>query len=207
MLETDRNPASEKAPELKSLLARPLITGASVSADWSSFSPAKKAALRVTPAKNIRMIAFGGTPGIRIWPRVRGEDLVDRTLIAAVDFFFWDSTLPSPTESIETLHDLVGCARKLEVPLVLGEIPELLPGRQPNRARLNREIADAASTSPLVRVMPFDRIHREILRTGAIHYRGRAHSLRELVPDGLHLSEVAGDYLADQFESLFLRPF
>jgi hypothetical protein len=194
---------TEATTDLRKILARPLVTGASVSADWSSFSPGKKAALRYTTSDQVRTVAFGGTPGREVWKHVKPADLEGRSSILAVDLFFWDSTLPDVEPSLKTLDDVVATARRLEIPLVLGEIPDLLPGRQRHRHRLNTAIENARKSYTKCRVMPFDRIHREVLRTGTIEYRGRRYALRELVPDGLHLSEIAGDYLADEFEALF----
>jgi hypothetical protein len=52
-------------------------------------------------------------------------------------------------------------------------------------------------------VMAFDELHRQICRDGYLVIKNRRFTLRELIPDGLHLSEVAGQELMDRLERLF----
>jgi hypothetical protein len=191
--------------DLDRILRRPLIVGASVSADWSSLSPGKRAALRHTRPELIRTIATGGATSREVWQKVDRTDLVDRSVIIAVDLFFWDSTftIGNLKPSLTVMKAVANTARDLGIPLVLGEIPALIPERQPSRDRLNDEIAKIESHDRLCRVMPFDRIHREILSSGSLSWRGKTWSITDLVPDGLHLSEVASEYLAEEFEALF----
>ncbi|SFM16690.1 hypothetical protein [Nitrosomonas communis] len=111
------------------LLQMPLITGASVSADWGTLSPGKTLALRYTEESKIRTIAFGGQPGQEVIKKIQSDDFKGRSIIIAVDFFFWDSTLPEINHSIKALERMINEASSLSLPIVLGEIPELLPGR------------------------------------------------------------------------------
>src|SRR5688572_19002480 len=85
------------------MLQRPLITGASVSADYNADSPGKRLAQRYTAKENIRVVARPGNPGLSVEPLVTKEILKDRTVIIAVDFLFWDSTLPNTGESKKAL--------------------------------------------------------------------------------------------------------
>jgi hypothetical protein len=87
--------------------------------------------------------------------------------------------------------------------LVLGEIPALLPrGRQPHREKLNKAIHAKCVASENCYVMAFDELHRQIRRDGYLVIKNRRFTLRELIPDGLHLSEVAGQELMDRLEAL-----
>lgn len=79
------------SPEI--VLEKPLITGASVSADWSTSSPGKTLALRYTEKSKIKTIAFGGRPGRDVIREIKPRDVEGRSIIMAVDFLFWDSTL------------------------------------------------------------------------------------------------------------------
>ena len=108
-------------------MKKPLITGASVSADWLSDSPGKRLALRHTPKSNIKVIARGGNTSATTVATLKDSDLKDRTSVIAIDAFFWDSTLATSKASVETLRKLVERTEKLGIPLVLGEIPLLLP--------------------------------------------------------------------------------
>ncbi|SFM82829.1 hypothetical protein [Nitrosomonas communis] len=179
------------------LLQKPLITGASVSADWGTLSPGKTLALRYTEKSNIKTIAFGGQPGQEVIKEIQSNDFKDRSIIIAVDFFFWDSTLPEINNSIKALEKMISQASNLNLPIVLGEIPELLPGRQINRIRLNQEIATKCASYKQCFLMPFDQLHRQVLKEGFLEIKGRKYSMRELVPDGLHLSQPTTEYLAD----------
>lgn len=184
------------------VLERPLITGASVSADWSTSSPGKTLALRYTEKSKIKTIAFGGRPGRDVIKEIRPEAVKDRSIIMAVDFLFWDSTLSEPAPSIKALTSLMTQARDQGIPIVLGEIPELLPGRQGQRAQLNQEIkAQCAAYSQCV-LMPFDHLHQKILKDRYLEIKGRKYTMKELVPDGLHLSVPTSEYLADTMLAL-----
>lgn len=85
------------------------------------------------------------------------------------------------------------------MPLVLGEIPELLPGRQVSRIRLNQEMRHYEQCY----LMPFDQLHCQVLKDGFLEIKGRKFSIKELVPDGLHLSQHTAEYLADIMFSIF----
>ena len=179
------------------LLEKPLITGASVSADWGTASPGKTLALRYTENSKIRTIAFGGHPGRDVIKRIQPQDFKDRSIIIAIDFFFWDSTLPDIRESLKALDSIISYSSDLGLPIILGEIPELLPGRQAQRMRLNQEINKKCTSYKKCFLMPFDQLHRQVLKDGYLEIKGQKYSLRELVPDGLHLSIPTTEYLAD----------
>lgn len=91
------------------------------------------------------------------------------------------------------------------LPIVLGEIPELLPGRQGLRASLNQAIAAKCSAYPQCYLMPFDRWHQKVLKNGYIEIKGKKMTMKELVPDGLHLSIPTSEYLADMMLNLLNR--
>ncbi|RZA05468.1 MAG: hypothetical protein EOP11_12770, partial [Proteobacteria bacterium] len=193
---TNPSPEPGAAKALRAFLEKPLITGASVSADQSSLSPGKKLCRRYHPQGDVRTIAFGGKRSTEILSRVKPADFDGRTIVIALDLFFWDSALPDPIEAIRALDGLLSYVRAQDIPVVLGEIPELLPGFQPGRARLNQAVAQAKETYPRCAVMPFEKMLRSVLTQGYLEIKGRRHGLFELVPDGLHLASFAGDYLS-----------
>ncbi|MDQ3775629.1 MAG: hypothetical protein M3461_15395 [Pseudomonadota bacterium] len=176
--------------EPKKLLAAPLITGASVSADWKSLSPGKRLALKYTDSEKIRTRAVGGRAGVETIKTLNDADFTGRSIVLALDFLFWDSTLESISGSLLALDQLI-------------EIPALLPpGRQPQREKLNKAIHANCVASENCYVMAFDKLHRQIRRDGYLVIKNRRFTLRELIPDGLHLSEVAGQELMDRLEAL-----
>jgi hypothetical protein len=197
---------------MKDVMKRPLITGASVSADWASVSadwasasPGKRLALRYTSADNIRVKALGGRRGYDTVAALKESDFEDRTAIIAVDAFFWDSTRSDSKRSIEAMRNLTARAEKMNIPLVLGEIPQLLPGQQPSYKTLNDEIHRLCTTAKQCFVMPLDKLVQQIARDHAFTIKGRRYGLSVLVPDGLHINDVASDYLADLLEEIMSK--
>lgn len=89
-----------------------------------------------------------------------------------------------------------------KIPLILGEIPELLPGRQPGRAFLNNQIKKACQEYTQCHVMPFDKLHKQVMKDGYLTMYGKKQTIAQIVPDGLHLSPTAGEFLADEMLAL-----
>lgn len=187
------------------VLRNPLITGASVSADRGTPSPGRRLSLRYTGPENIHTIAYGGRLGRETLKQVTEKTLVDRSAVLAIDLFFWDSALANVDESVASLRRLARQTAAKNIPLILGEIPELLPGRQPSLRRLNREINEACALNPRCRVVPFEGMLKKVLSDGGLEIGGRRYSIFELVPDGLHLAPVAGEYLADRMNELIVE--
>jgi hypothetical protein len=195
--------ASQALPvSLKTILQRPLIAGASVSADAQSASPGKKLALRFTSASMIRTAAAGGRTGAESIKTLHESDLQDRSIILALDFFFWDSALPSADQSIAALDKLVEMSTQSKIPLVIGNIPELIPGNQPSRGRLNEAIAQKCTQQKNCFVMSLSELHEQVRRDGYLKIQGKNVKLSEIIPDGLHLSHQGSDELANRLETL-----
>lgn len=188
----------ENSQTLKELFHKPLIIGASVSADYLSNSPGKRLALRFTERHNIQTIAKNGRPGRETLKAIHEKTLEDRSIVIGMDLFFWDSTLPHPQTSIHELHRLVAMVEKKKIPLILGDIPELLPGWQQSRKLIQDEIHRISHTTKHVYLFPLEHIYKDVLQKGFIEYQKRKYDLWELVPDGLHIGDVAGNYLADR---------
>jgi hypothetical protein len=180
----------------------PLILGASVSADYGTLSPGRRASLRYTEPSRIQVMAQGGTPGVEMVGRVRAHDLQDRSVVIALDLFFWDATLADPSRSLAAVQRLTQWTAARGIPLLLGDIPELLPGRQPQRVRLNQAIRAQCTRTLQCRCVPLDALHQQVLRDGFLAIHGQRYTLRELVPDGLHLSPPASEFLAETLVAL-----
>ena len=182
---------------LEEIFKKPLIVGASVSADYSSLSPGKCLCLRYTDKHNIRTVAHNGYPGKEILKMIQEKDVKDRSIIIGIDLFFWDSSQVNPEPSLRSLHHLVKWVDKYQIPTVLGDIPELLPGAQPGRSALQEEIHFICRENPNFCLLPLHQLYRKIMNEGGITYKGKEYGLWDLVPDGLHTNEIAGNYLAD----------
>jgi hypothetical protein len=194
----------KQTKSLQDLLHRPLIVGASVSDDYLSQSPGKRLALKYTDKHNIHVIAKNGAPGREIVHRIHEKDLENRSIVIGMDLFFWDSTLHSPQLSLQALHRFTEKMSDHRIPFILGDIPELLPDWQPSRKIIDDEIHKIAKTNPLCQLLPLDRLYKQVLRDGFIRFKEKEYSLWDLVPDGLHIGEVAGNYLAEVIHNLLL---
>jgi hypothetical protein len=200
-----RSPAQDvrsASRDVAQVFRTPLILGASVSADYGTLSPGRRASLRYTEPTRIRAIAQGGTPGVEIVGRVRENDVRDRSVVIALDLFFWDSTLADPSRSLAAVQHLTQWMAAQGIPLLLGDIPLLLPGRQPQRARLNQAIRAQCRRTTQCFLVPLDALHQQVIRDGFLTIHGRRYTLSELVPDGLHLSPPASEFLADTLMAL-----
>lgn len=189
------------ANSLADMMSKPLIIGASVSADRATNSPGKRLALRYTPATEIKTIAMGGMPSTKILAMMKEADLKDRSIVVGLDLFFWDSALPSSRPTIQGLQNLVERTGALSIPLVLGEVPELLPGMQPSRMAINKAIVEMSNNAANCSVMNFDLLLQQVLSDGYLLVKGRKYTLQELVPDGLHMGAVLSEELANRLAS------
>lgn len=179
------------------VLEKTLIAGASISADRSSLSPGKKLALRYTPPEKVVTHAIGGRPAYDVWDRLPDTALSQSTIMIAIDLFFWDSVYPSQSRSLATLQKVVAAAKKENIPFVLADIPDLLAGRQWSRETLNEAIRSVCVESNGCILFPLEAIHQQLKQDGYLEIRGKKYTKRELLPDGLHLSDIASEHLAD----------
>jgi len=180
---------------MQNLFLKPLIVGASISADWAAQSPGKRLSSRFT--SDIRVIARGGQPGAKMLTQVRGKDLEDRSIVIGFDLFFWDSARGAVDDSLREFRKMIVETQRLGIPFIVGDIPELLPGFQPGRKELNQMIRRAAGANDHVHVVPLDDLYQRILRDHSLVIGGREYSFFDLVSDGLHIGETASDFLAE----------
>jgi hypothetical protein len=180
-----------------SLFRHPLIIGASVSGDTNALSPGKILGQRTTTPSDVRVVARGGAPGRDMITRLNDDALKGRSVIVALDFLFWDSAIRQPQEpSLKALGRLIGKAQAANIPLILGDIPELLAGAQTSRAVLNQAIRERCRPERSCYVIGLDRLYQTVQSQGYLLIEGRRFQLREILPDGLHLSAKASEYIA-----------
>jgi hypothetical protein len=194
-----------RAENVRAVCQAPLIVGASVSADYGTLSPGKRLALRHTEEKNIETVARGGKSSLEVLPLLGERALEGRTAIFALDLFFWDSVLRNPGKSVAKLKEIVQRAADAKIPLVLGDVPELMYGKQPGRKRLNQEISRLCKAPHGCYLVPLDALLARVKKDGGLQIGDRLVPRRELLPDGLHLSPVASDYIADGIQAILER--
>jgi hypothetical protein len=189
--------------KLNSILQRPLIIGASVSGDYLTESPGKRLALRYTKSDQIKVIAKKGTPGRELLKLVSATQVKNATSIIGIDLFFWDSFSSDPADSLKAMDHLVALAEQQKIPLILGDVPTLMPSRQTSVVSINKKLKDVCGHYPRCKILPLDSILKKTLAEGFITQGGMKYSLENLLPDGLHISQAASEYLADQIQKLF----
>lgn len=191
--------------KLEEIFKAPLIVGASVSADYQTQSPGKRLALRYTEEKNIHVMAQRGKPGKEVLQNLKMESLKDRTAIVGLDLFFWDSFNGSPMESLKAMEKLFKMAKSKNIPLVLGEVPELVPFYQKSVFAINDKMKELCQDYSSCKILPLNQILRKTLSDGFIVQGGKKYSIEALLPDGLHLATPASEYLADRVADLFSK--
>lgn len=191
--------------KLKILLQKPLIIGSSTSADRISQSPAKKLSLDYTSLENIKKITRNGSGGFKILKDLHSIDLSDRTVIIALDLFFWDSTLKSSLNlSYEQMERLIKMAEERGIPLIIGNVPELLPGFQPARQYINEAIAKTCYINKNCYMFDMEALLKKLREEGYLTFSGKRYLLTELIPDGLHLSAAGSALLAADLKALIV---
>ncbi|RYZ77656.1 MAG: SGNH/GDSL hydrolase family protein [Proteobacteria bacterium] len=181
-----------------------LIIGASVSGGYLAPSPGEILALKFTEPHQIKQFTQNGTRGSQVLQRVKDVDFIDRSCIIGIDFLFWDSTAIKVNDSLVALKKLIDRSEAQRIPLVLGDIPELFPTRQSNREMLNDALSHAQANHPYCRILPLSDLLLKIVEDEQLIFRGKTLSLGDLLPDGLHLSPVASEFLAEEIENALL---
>ena len=189
--------------KLDEAFKKPLIIGASVSADYQTQSPGKRLALRYTTEKEVHVMAQRGKPGKEVLQSLKLDSLKDRTAIVGLDLFFWDSFNGSPMESLKAMEKLFKMAKSLNIPLILGEVPELVPFYQKSVFAINDKMKELCQGYSSCKILPLNQILRKTLSDGFIIQGGKKYSIEALLPDGLHLATPASEYLADRIAELF----
>lgn len=198
-------PAS--AADRATLFERPLILGASVSANYLAESPGLKLAKRYWTAK--QQIASRARSGAKGRDQVKGlgaADLRGYSAIIGVDLFYWDGRdlayrwsdyfEDTCAPSVQAAKRFLLAAPAAKVPTVLGNIPL---GNSCAK-KLNEVLAQNCRAGNRCYVLDLASILSRLQRARGLDYQGKHYALKELLPDGLHVSDVASSYLADQID-------
>lgn len=188
------------AYDLAKILERPLIAGASMSADWGATSPGKRLAQKYS--RDIDTVATPGASSLSIWGELQGS-LDGRTAVIALDLFFWDTRRASPSTTV--LQALLKKASERNMPVVLGDVPEIFRGQQPGRAAMNEAIRSKCAAYAHCRLFSLDALYRKMNQERGMTIDGRFYGRDELLPDGIHPGDVASREIANRLGALLRR--
>ncbi len=194
--------ANAQSKDLGPTFKTPLILGASVSAGYAAPGPGTILSKRYTEPHNIKTIAYNGTPGHTVLKNLSQQSFKDRSVIIGVDLFFWDSIYPTGPASVAALEQLVKDAEGARIPIILGDIPDLLPGMQGQRPLLNQMLQEACARYSQCYLVPLSEVFQQIQRDRHLVYQTKRYTIRDLLPDGLHLGPIASAYVADLIENM-----
>jgi hypothetical protein len=178
--------------------------GASVSGGWAGTPPGELLAgkLGLAYRGETHIGARGGNS--RLLPFIP-DDVFAADIVMGVDLFFWDSYHNDCAVPIAAMDELFKRAGKGRALLILGNVPKidvslvirllaLVSGHtQKCRDAINVRLTERC-TRPRCIVLDVDRFVRDVpvgVALDGAFYRGT-----DLMPDGLHISTVAGEVMA-----------
>jgi len=195
-------PAADEDAALRALFARPLIVGASISSDFRTASPGRRLARRLGTEDALVSKARAGASGAAIVAALADEDFARASVVVGVDLFFWDSVRGCDA-GLAAVDDLFARDKPRRTPLVIGNIPALRESSC--RERLNARIAAGCKAAPACALLDLDAMYKEAAAAGGADLDGRRHALSEILPDGLHLSDVGSELVARKLAATALQ--
>jgi hypothetical protein len=189
-------------------LSHTLIVGASISYGYDSVSggtqpdPVTILATRYHQQSGIIKRTAPGKNSGEILNLIQPSDLPKASITIGLDLFFWDSVLQwgecdAAVARVNTVYTEVHAKR---IPWVLGRVPDL-GFRQNCMSALNQKIDQLCSQDSKCRLIDFPKIVDQIKRDGGIKLNGTFYTPKEIQPDGVHLSRVASEWVADLLDA------
>jgi hypothetical protein len=186
------------------ILQRALIVGASVSYGYDPVDqgvqpdPATILITRFNEQDGIVKHAVPGANSSQTLPLMKQSEFDQSTIAIGIDLFFWDSLLSwdDCDAAVDRVAGLAVAVKAKNAPWILGRIPDL--GLQQNcMDALNQKIDEVCSQDANCRLIDFEKIIQDIHTQGGLTIYGHFYTPTEIQPDGVHLSAVASEWLAD----------
>ncbi len=189
---------------IEDVFKSPLIVGASLSANHQGIkSPGRLIASQLGFENNILQVAQPGGRSKFILASVNEQSLVGKSVVVAMDLFFWDSVDGLCDEASARAKRFIEMVAEAKVPLVIGNIPPLRQNLgQPCMKRLNETIRETCKTAPLCYELKLNEIYTEVAKAGGAKIKEQFYSEADLLPDGLHLSSAGVDMMAGEIKKL-----
>jgi len=200
-------PTAPEDPDARAraLFARTLVVGASVSSDFRTASPGRRVARRLGTEGSLVEKARAGASGASIVPTLTDDDFATATVVIGVDLFYWDSRrdCAGGLAAVDAFFKLAAVHR---TPVVIGNVPALRAGPFGGggacRDPLNARIAAACAAAPGCALLDLDKLWSQAAAAGGLKIDGRRYTSAELLPDGLHPSDVASESIAERIVAL-----
>lgn len=188
-------PAASPAPpdpdaRVRALFSHVLIAGASVSAGFRAESPGRRVAERFGAGGSVVSVAAPGAAAASQVPRLTDARLAAASVVVGVDLFFWDARRDC-APGLAAMDDLFRRLAVRGTPAIVGTVP----GGGDCGAALNAKLARACSPARDCFLLDLAALYAKAAADGA-DLDGRHLTLRELQPDGLHLSDAGSELLA-----------
>lgn len=189
-------------------LAHTLVVGASISYGYDSVSggiqpdPSTILASRYQQQSGVIKRTAPGKNSAEILNLIQSSDMPKASITIGLDLFFWDSILQwgdcdAAVSRVKTVYTEV---HGRHIPWVLGRIPDL-GFRQNCVASLNQKIDQLCSQDANCRLIDFPKIVNQMKRDRGIKLYGTFYTPKEIQPDGVHLSRVASEWIADLLDA------
>lgn len=201
-------PASQPAPpaapdpdaRARALFQHPLIIGASVSSGFRAESPARRLARRFGTDDAVVSLAVPGASGARMVQELTDERLAAATVVVGVDLFFWDAQRDCAA-GLAGVDELFKRITPRKTPLIIANVPALhapmgLGPKDDCREQLNPKIAKSCKEDPTCVLLDLNGLYAKAAADGGVDLDGKRVAFRDLLSDGLHLSDAGSQLVA-----------
>lgn len=184
----------------KMLFDRSLILGASISANYNGVtSPGEKLAQRFESGNQVDKIARNGARSSEILAQLKSKNIQDYSSLVGVDLFFWDSAEIGCGVATENIRELTNLVKGSTTKLFLGSVPRLprVP-LQPCMNAINDALQENCKTDQNCFIVPLKATYEKLDSDGKIEFQSQFYNKDQLIPDGLHLTPVGSELVADE---------
>lgn len=197
--EPDRTiPPGSFSSAIRRALRAPLVVGASVSAEYSTKNPARRAMGIVgTDERGLTKFAKFGARAKALLPNVSYELVQRHTAVIATDVVFWDTLSWNAASTVTALHEFGRRVDELDIPVIIGTAP-LLKNHwfQPGLKQVNAAVRDACEQFENFHLLDLESLYETIKEENGFMLGNRCYRVDDVAPDALHLSNVGCELVA-----------
>jgi hypothetical protein len=201
-------PAAQAAPpaardpdaRARALFRHPLIIGASVSSGFRAETPARKIARQFGTNDAVVSLAVPGAAGAHQVEGLTDERLAAATVVVGIDLFFWD-TQRDCAAGLAGVDELFKRVSPRKTPLIVATVPAMrvplgIGGGGDCRDQINPKIAKSCNEDPECVLLDLNALYAKAAADGGADYDGKRVAFRDMLSDGLHLSDAGSQLVA-----------